>query len=318
MSFPPKYIVDRPYDDEEASRFVRSFFPQSDPKHNDFQGYSNFDPSDFPRSGPPLRQALSPEVPKMPEVYHGAKTNTPYLVRAPKVDPNFVFVGNRDTTEGSWHRIGDPISPEKVGKTTHKWLKGLGDDVFDPGHHGINLPKDSFSTREDLQNRLRGLNVPFANEDRDSLFKRFINVSENPKLQEKLAAGGVPTELETADILNRHVPTTPEREAYLRGLRRNENPSERIGQPKPITEPSHPPRPFDQFGNRLGTGGNPMTIDNMGAKLGAEANVAPSASFASRAMPMMSLALMAGSLVQNSRANQQMEQNQEQEQRMRT
>jgi integrase/recombinase XerD len=69
--------------------------------------------------------------------------------------------------------------------------------------------------------------------------------------------------------------------------------------------------------NRLGTGSNPMTVNNLGAKglastgeaaLGAEGAAASGANFASRAMPMMSLALMAGSLVQNSRANQQMKQ----------
>ena len=79
--------------------------------------------------------------------------------------------------------------------------------------------------------------------------------------------------------------------------------------------------------NRLGTGSNPMTVNNLGAKslastgeaaLGAEGAASTGASFASRAMPMMSLALMAGSLLQNSRANQQMKQDQEQQKSMRT
>jgi hypothetical protein len=257
------------------------------------------------KPNPVLRLRPHLSKPPMPESYRGAKTNYPYVMQAPENNPNFAFVGNRDTFEGNWHRIGDPITPENVGKTTYG---AIGQDkTFGSQHHNVNLPRESNLTNEELQDRLRNFNLP-SEGDRSSLFKRLINAQESPELMQKIGNGEAPTELEMADIVNRHEPINLQQAARLRELRKNQaNNASML--------------------SRLGTGSNPMTVNNLGAKglastgeaaLGAEGAAASGATFASRAMPMMSLALMAGSLVQNSRANQQMKQDQEQQKSMRT
>ena len=317
------------------------------------------------KPNPVLR--LRPHLPKppMPESYRGAKTNYPYVMQAPENNPNFAFVGNRDTFEGNWHRIGDPITPENVGKTTYG---AIGQDkTFGSQHHNVNLPKESSLTNEELQNRLKEFNLP-SEGDRSSLFKRLINAQESPELMQKIGNGEAPTELELADIVNRHEPINLQQAARLRELRNNQNNPSQINQapeansnwwqnsnlnPSNWRSQNNPTRldgtqvsnveanSLRQWGqqnletqannasmlNRLGTGSNPMTVNNLGAKglastgeaaLGAEGAAASGATFASRAMPMMGLALMGGSLLQNSRANQQMKQDQEQQQSMRT
>jgi len=67
--------------------------------------------------------------------------------------------------------------------------------------------------------------------------------------------------------------------------------------------------------NRRGTGSNPMTIAQLSQNPnGAVANAAgegaamPMGTFAGRAMPMISLALLANSFLQNSQAKQEQEQ----------
>lgn len=303
--------------------------------------------------------------PAMPETYRGFNTNYPYVMQAPEKDPNFAFVGNRDTFEGDWHRIGDLITPEKVGDITYGAIGK--DKTFGPQHHNINLPKESNLTDEALQDRLRENNLP-AEGDRSSLFKRFINSQESPEVMMKIANGEPLSEIDMADIVNRHEPINLQQAARLRELRKNQaNPSQ-INQPPQEnsnwwqnsnlnpsnwSSPNNPTRldgshvnnaeanSLRQWGqqnlenqannvsmmNRLGTGSNPMTVNNLGAKsfastgeaaLGSEGAAASGSTFASRAMPMMYLALMAGSLLQNSRANQQMKKYQEQQQSMRT
>lgn len=326
------------------------------------------------KPNPVLR--LRPYLPKpaMPETYRGFNTNYPYVMQAPEKDPNFAFVGNRDTFEGNWHRIGDPITPENVGKTTYG---AIGQDkTFGPQHHNVNLPRESNLTDEELQDRLRNINLP-AEGDRSSLFKRLINAQESPELMQKIGNGESLSELDMADIVNRHEPINLQQAARLRELRKNQANPPQVNQapeensnwwessnlnPSNWRSQANNPMRLDgtqisnaeanslrQWGqqnlanqannasmlNRLGTGSNLMTINNIsqasnlpktaaltegsaGAALGAEGAAAGGATFAARAMPMMSLALMAGSLLQNQRANQQMKQDQEQQQSMRT
>ena len=317
------------------------------------------------KPNPVLR--LRPYLPKpaMPETYRGFNTKYPYVMQAPENDPNFAFVGNRDTFEGNWHRIGDPITPENIGKTTYG---AIGQDkTFGPQHHNVNLPRESNLTDKELQDRLRNFNLPSEGE-RSSLFKRLINAQESPELMQKIGNGEAPTELEMANIVNRHEPINLQQAARLRELRKNQANPPQVNQapeensnwwqnsnlnPSNWRSQNNPMRldgsqvsnaeanSLRQWGeqnlanqtnnasmlNRLGTGSNPMTVNNLGAKslastgeaaLGAEGAAVGGATFASRAMPMMSLALMAGSLLQNSRANQQMKQEQEQQKSMRT
>ena len=312
---------------------------------------------------------LRPYVPKpaMPESYRGFNTKYPYVIQAPENDPNFAFVGNRDTFEGNWHRIGDPITPENVGKTTYG---AIGQDkVFGAQHHNVNLPRESNLTDDELQDRLRNFNLP-ADGDRPSLFKRLINAQESPELMQKIGNGEAPTELDLADIVNRHEPINLQQAARLRELRKNQgnpsqanqaqensnwwqnsnlNPTNWRSQTNPLrldgTQVSNAEaNSLRQWGeqnlanqanntsllNRLGTGSNPMTVNNLPAttsslsNAGQAGNIAQGATAAgggslmSRAMPMVGLALLANSVIQNSRANSKRNEEAETEKRMET
>ena len=323
--------------------------------------------------GMPLRKPnpvlkLRPHYPKppMPEMYTGSTTKYPYVIQAPEADPNYVWVGSGDDFTGNWHRIGDPITENLVGYTTYH---AIGQDkTFQPQHHNVNLPLESSLSQEQLQNKLRNLNLPTEG-DRSTLFKRMINVQESPDLVRKLQEGGQPTELELADTVNRHEPINLQQGARLRQLRQNQgnipptqNPS--IGQrwqqssfnPSNWRSQGNNPMRLDgtqvsnaeanslrQWGqqnianqaaqanalNRIGTGTNPMTVNNMpgalstAAKTGVTEATATGAaggatSFASRAMPMISLALLANSALQSSRANSEQAQAEQTKRRMMT
>jgi hypothetical protein len=310
---------------------------------------------------------LRPPIPKpaTPESYRGFNTNYPYVMQAPENDPNFAFVGNRDTFEGNWHRIGDPITPENVGKTTYG---AIGQDkTFGSQHHNVNLPRESNLTDDELQDRLRNFNLP-AEGDRSSLFKRLINAQESPELMQKIGNGEAPTELDLADIVNRHEPINLQQAARLRELRNNQgnppqanqaqensswwqnsnlNPTNWMSQNNPTrldgTQVSNAEaNSLRQWGeqnletqanntsllNRLGTGSNPMTVNNMSAATSNVSNAGKSAtqgatatgggSLMSRAMPMVGLALLANSVIQNSRANSKRNEEAETEKRMET
>jgi hypothetical protein len=300
------------------------------------------------------------QPPPMPEIYQGPQTKYPYVIQAPEVNPDFVWVGNRDDFSGNWHRIGDPISQENVGRTTYNAIGQ--DQAFGPQHHNVNIPRESRFTQEELQNKLRGLNLPYEG-DRSSLFKRLINTQESSDLMEKLGQGGSPTELELADIVNRHEPINLQQAARLRELRRGGenipvqpeqnqswwqqsrlNPANWMNQNNPVRADGFPisnveANQLRQWGqqnlanqantlsmaNRLGTGSNPMTVNNLPGAQAAEGEAAVAAgsgmtgaSFASRALPVLNLALLAGTLLQNSRARMDQEKEAENQRRLMT
>lgn len=309
---------------------------------------------------------LRPYYPKpsTPEMYTGSTTKYPYVIQAPEADPNYVWVGNRDDFTGNWHRIGDPITENLVGHTTYS---AIGQDkTFQPQHHNVNLPVESSLSQEQLQNKLRNFNLPHEG-DRTTLFKRMINAQESPDLMRKLQEGQQPNELELAEIVNKHEPINLQQAGRLRELRQNQgnipqvpqenvswwqnsnlNPSNWRPQNNPMrldgTQVSNAEaNSLRQWGqqnianqasnigalNQIGTGSNPMTINNMpgalstAAKTGATeaaatGTVGGAAGFASRAMPMISLALLANSFMQNASANKQQQQELENQQRMRT
>jgi len=296
--------------------------------------------------------------PPMPETYRGFQTKYPYVIQAPEKNPNYVWVGNRDDFTGNWHPVGEKITPEKVGHTTYHRIGQ--DQVFGPQHHNINLPGESSLSQEQLQEKLRGLNLP-SEGDRTSLFKRIINAQESPDLMKKLYEGGSPTELELGDIVNRHEPINLEQANRLRELRRggenlpeqpqannwwqqsNLNPSNWRSSGNPVYRTDGTQLSNAEANNlrawgeqnlanraqnlqgvsRLGTGSNPMTVNNMGRQMASSAGAMETGSmgagtFASRAMPMISLALLANSFLQNSQARKEQNWEEQTQRRMMT
>ena len=148
------------------------------------------------------------QPPPMPETYRGMNTGYPYVMQAPEQNPDYAFVGNRDNFSGNWHRLGDPVTEDAVGKTTYGHI-GEG-QRFQPAHHNMNLPRESSLTEEQLRGKLNEYNLP-TNGDRSSLFKRMINTKESNDIMQKLGNGERPSELEMADVINRHEPNELER-----------------------------------------------------------------------------------------------------------
>ena len=290
--------------------------------------------------------------PPMPETYRG-RTGYNYPVFAPPENENFVFMGNRDNMSGNWYRKGDKIDPTKVGRTTFGHFGQ--DGVFGDQHHNKNLPKDAFLSREDLQQKLQSYNLPSEGE-RSDLFKRIINTQESD-LMPKIAAGEPLTEVEIADVVNRHEPVDLARAAELREMRRgaavqpqepfNQRLTQSNANPRNWMPSNNNPMRLDgsqvsnaeaanlrQWGSqnianmqeaqaaaqRTGSVANPAGLGSIAeAAPAAEAGIAAQApSFLARSMPLISLGLMANSLYSQSKANRENKEAMEQRETMRT
>ena len=299
--------------------------------------------------------SLEPKMPAPPRTYRG------FEVEPVNPDPFHVWIGDRDMNRGAWRRIGTPINEQDVGRTTFGQIGG--DQVYQPQHHNVNIAQPAWLSNDQLKEKLSELNLP-SDGNRYDLYKRHINTS-NSDLKGRLADGYQPSNEEFMNIVNRDhdvmdqlqqanqirqektgiQPSQQNLGLQQRWQQSNLNPSNWRFQNNPIrldgtqvsTNEANSLRQWGEknVASKVGTGSNPMTINNMsqasnlpktaalaegsaGAALGAEGTAAGGATFASRAMPMMGLALMAGSLIQNSRANQQMKQAQEQQKSMRT
>ena len=304
------------------------------------------------RPDPVLNLPVKP--PPMPETYRGRRTGHNYPVFAPPANENFVFVGNRDDFSGNWYRKGDKIDPTKVGRTTFGHFGQ--DGVFGDQHHNKNLPAETFLSREDLQQKLQSYNLPFEGE-RSDLFKRFINVQEGGLIP-KIADGEPLTEVEIADIVNRHEPVDLARAAELREMRRgaevqppqqplNQRLAQSNANPRNWMPSNNNPMRVDgsqvsnaesanlrQWGSqnianmqeaqaaaqRTGSVANPSGLGSIAeAAPAAEAGIAAQApSFLARSMPLISLGLMANSLYAQSKANRENKEAMKQREAMRT
>lgn len=303
------------------------------------------------RPDPVLNLPVKP--PPMPETYRG-RTGYNYPVFAPPENENFVFVGNSDNMSGNWYRKGDKINPAKVGKTT---FQNIGKDgVFGSQHHNQHVPAESHLSQEDLQQKLQNYNLPSEGE-RSDLWKRYINTKEG-NLVPKIAAGEPLTEVEIADVVNRHEPVDLARAAELREMRRGaavqplQQPlNQRLAQsnvnPRNWMPSNNNPMRLDgsqvsnaeaanlrQWGSqnianmqeaqaaaqRTGSVANPAGLGSIAeAAPAAESGIAAQApSFLARSMPLISLGLMANSLYSQSKANRENKEAMEQREAMRT
>lgn len=303
------------------------------------------------RPDPVLNLPVKP--PPMPETYRG-RTGYNYPVFAPPENENFVFVGNSDNMSGNWYRKGDKINPAKVGRTT---FQNIGKDgVFGSQHHNQHVPAESHLSQEDLQQKLQNYNLPSEGE-RSDLWKRYINTKEG-NLAPKIAAGEPLTEVEIADVVNRHEPVDLARAAELREMRRgaavqplqqplNQRLAQSNANPRNWMPSNNNPMRLDgsqvsnaeaanlrQWGSqnianmqeaqaaaqRTGSVANPAGLGSIvEAAPAAEAGIAAQApSFLARSMPLISLGLMANSLYSQSKANRENKEAMEQREAMRT
>ena len=283
------------------------------------------------------------QPPPMPETYRGMNTGYPYVMQAPEQNPDYAFVGNRDNFSGNWHRIGDPVTEDAVGKTTYGNI-GQG-QRFQASHHNMNLPREASLSEQELRNEMQGYNLP-SEGDRTSLFKRMMNAKESPDVMQNLMERGSLSELEMADVINKHEPINLQEAARLRELRQDVNnpnmapnaPNRSISQqaqqsnmnPMNWRSQNNPMRADgsqvsnveanalrdwgqNNLSSRIqgvGTATNPMTINSAatGEAAAVESAAMGGAGMLSSAMPMLSLGLMAASMYQNSQARQEQEQ----------
>lgn len=313
--------------------------------------------------------------PDLPEMYRGSTTNYPYVIQAPESNPNYVWVGNRDDFTGSWNRIGDPITQDAVGRTTYSHIGGdqtfqpqhhnvnlpvessLSQEQLQNKLGNLNLPtegdrstlfKRMINAHEspDLMMKLQEGGQPTELELADTVNRHEpINLQQTARLRElRKNQGNIP-----------QINQGPSQENSNWWQQSNLNPSNwraqnnnpmRLDGSQVSNAEAAPLREWGQQNlenqlnntstlNRLGTGSNPMTINNMpgatsalsgagGSQLartasqGAATGAGGAGSFLSRAMPTISLVLLANAMMQNSRAGMQRKEQNEQEQRMQT
>lgn len=293
--------------------------------------------------GRTLRDILSdpverPPQPEMPKVLRGPVTNSYYQLNAPAPNRDYVFVGDRSNFKGSWQRIGDPITEKDIGKITANMLKKRGANTFEAQHHNANISPGASLSDEDLKSYLdqRGIS---SEGDREGLMKRYIYANESVgealdrQIQNRYLRGDGfegPLQNVSDDLLKQGVMEHQRindakalEDKRKRLQEANQLRQERLGlretNVNPI--PARPPR------TGLGFQNQPMEINhlNQGLRAGASAQEVAQAgssignagatevagagtlgrasSFASRALPVINLALLAGTMMQNFRAN---------------
>jgi hypothetical protein len=297
-----------------------------------------------------------------------------YYFRAPEPNKNYVFVGDRDTWKGNWHKIGDPITKEAVGDTAYNLFSNDGYEVFSPQLHNANISPGSALTDDQLRAYLQERGVESAG-SREQLMRNYVGAAEpSASIQEKLmsnlnrARGIESGDIQPISTEDLRQDVLPARQEHFQGRREklNELLNERYGANNP-----NPQQPLNQRlaqsnanpRNWMPSNNNPMRLDgsqvsnaeaanlrqwgsqniaNMQeaqaavqrtgsvanpAGLGSIAEAAPAAeagiaaqapSFLSRAMPLISLGLMANSLYSQSKANRANKEAMEQREAMRT
>ncbi len=275
----------------------------------------------FRQTDPTLK--LPPQKPAMPKMFQYGEYNYPYSM--PESNPNYAWVANRDNLEGNWQKIGSPITKDLVGNTTFNQIGGEG--TFQPQHHGANIPQETRFSDDELRNNLQKWNLP-TDGNREQLFERNIRVKNHPTYLKNLMDGKQNNTAEVQDVMGNNPQYGSMQEALkdaqsLRTDRQNAGYYENVQNPI-----SASPNLNQTVERTIGTGSNPMTINNMPGASQAARNVAQGAgaaeaatgvsTFASRAMPMVNLALLAGSMLQNSKANTQQKEDEQRQRSMAT
>lgn len=273
--------------------------------------------SSFRAQGPsPLEvaQSQAPQSPPPVPFVKGPRTDYPYYYNVPKRPVNdHVFVGNRENFQGNWYPIGSQIDEKAVGPKTYSEIGK--DGTFSPQHHKNHI--GILPSEQGLKEKLSKWGAQTTGND-DLLRQRYAALMESDldkmrsnanRLMEGRALDPISDEEITQSIAG-HRPLDMERATQER--------LQRMGG-------SVPQQPVQLEPSRLiGRGTNPMTISNMPGAAGAarETGLAGALSegegaaatgsmgamggasmFASRAMPILGLALMGAQLLQGSRAN---------------
>jgi hypothetical protein len=169
-----------------------------------------------------------PPRPPMPERMSFGGVQHPISV--PDPSQSHVWVTNRDSLEGNWHRLNTPITEESVGPTTFRQIGDAG--VFKPEHHGINVAGETRMSDDQLRQNLENWNLPTEG-DRSELFARNMRVKHHPTFMRNFAEGRGTNEAEISDIVNPNAPIDLREANRLRGLRQEAGYYENVPEVRP-------------------------------------------------------------------------------------
>lgn len=244
---------------------------------------------------------LLPEAPPMPEMYKG------FPISIPPEAENHVFMGNRDDFSTGWYSKGEPIENfgDGLGATSMEMLanrvesdRHFPTEIGSPMHN-FNTPDLSNMTDQELQTNLSKFYLPTSG-TRPELFKRLVDAKEDPAIMQRAADNA----------------TLPKvQQGALARLSRQNNQAEPYPDNWNSQANTNANRSWgaQNLANRQAeiaqSGSNVAGLGGRGVQ--AAENTLPQAvaraggvsSFASRALPVISLGLFASSLYSNAKAN---------------
>lgn len=291
----PSLMAEDPLGAKLKDPLVNKF--KSENYENTPEGWAQFETQFAPDlQGKTIRDVLASGKPKMAPSYtmtdeQGRATKFPTQI--PATNPNWAFMPNRgnfgDGEAADWYRIGDPLDQQRLGAATMETLRGLPNYTgrVRPEYHGKAVAIEPAGRRLNQILSSQGINPPgqdqqltSGNEARYNWAQHSADIADNPNAWEQ---------------------SSPEQQQVARGWIQNN------------TAKRNPAA--------VGTGTNPMTISNMPPPVAANAGNASAGAtelaatgagtlgktgaFANRALPVMNLALLAGMMMQNSRANRE-------------
>lgn len=211
---------------------------------------------------PPGRSVLRlRRPPPAPPMVRSRGMNFPISV--PEPDPNYVWITNRDSLEGSWRPMNSPITEDQVGRTVFNQIGQ--DQTFQPEHHGMNVPAESRMSDDQLRGRLDEWRIP-SQGNRQQLFERNLRVKHHPTFMQNYARGNRPNEAEVSDIMGGNQQMSLQEAARMRGLRRQAGYYQNVQPPAPAE-----PRPNGNMGSIAGLG---RQQGNLAERIGPQANAA--------------------------------------------
>lgn len=226
-----------------------------------------------------------------------------YPPNVPQPHPGYVAVGNRDLGTGKtpeelykWYKTGSPINQEDVGKTTFESMKGA--ETFDPSHHGMHFPKQTYFSDEELREDAKKWGLPEEG-NRDELFGRTMRMEKQPLY--KMGMAGEETGEDLERLRNRIIDPNKAALQEAQAARAARAPSQSLNQAVqqervPISgfRMAQQPR---ALANAVGGEAQVPAVAGRSAASG----LSNLAKFAGRAMPLINIALLGSSLINSSR-----------------
>ncbi|MEM8728209.1 MAG: hypothetical protein AAGE99_05895 [Chlamydiota bacterium] len=220
---------------------------------------------------------------------------------------NWVWITNRDDgNTGSWQRVGEPIRPDQIGEASYNGLtKGLGAETYAVDHHNFNQADITGLSDQGLNAKLGEYGLP-VDGNRYERFRRLVNAKQDGDFMKHVANGNAPTEQQMVG-LNQNRPSPGQQAIYPNSMR--------PGNAPPPPYPAPPAGEEPQPGRQMGMG--ELQAEGAAAEgQAAQAGRMTLGTFASRAIPVISLGLMAKGIYDTNKARKEAKELQQQQEDM--